>query len=115
MFDKTLNAFSKFATLGPNARPGKDRKRRASIGALTFATDDTNNDRDDTRSKTLQRSTAIDLNSDVVLQLNKGLMRRSQSTESLNISLHQTWRTIDIDIDSPPSPVNDYEENPYQI
>ena len=114
MFDKTLNAFSKFATLGRNARPGKDRKRRASIGALTFAADDTNNDRDDTRSKTLQRSTAIDLNSDVVLQLNKGLMRRSQSTESLNISLHQTWRTIDIDIDSPPSPVNDYEENPYQ-
>ena len=111
MFDKTLNAFSKFATLG---RPGKDRKRRASIGALTFAADDTNNDRDDTRSKTLQRSTAIDLNSDVVLQLNKGLMRRSQSTESLNISLHQTWRTIDIDIDSPPSPVDDYEENPYQ-
>ena len=114
MFDKTLNAFSKFATLGRNARPGKDRKRRASIGALTFAADDTNNDRDDTRSKTLQRSTAIDLNSDVVLQLNKGLMRRSQSTESLNISLHQTWRTIDIDIDSPPSSVDDYEENPYQ-
>ena len=114
MFDKTLNAFSKFATLGRNARPGKDRKRRASIGALTFAADDTNNDRDDTRSKTLQRSTAIDLNSDVVLQLNKGLMRRSQSTESLNISLHQTWRTIDIDIDSPPSPVDGYEENPYQ-
>ena len=114
MFDKTLNAFSKFATLGRNARPGKDRKRRASTGALTFAADDTNNDRDDTRSKTLQRSTAIDLNSDVVLQLNKGLMRRSQSTESLNISLHQTWRTINIDIDSLPSPVDGYEENPYQ-
>ena len=114
MFDKTLNAFSKFATLGRNARPGKDRKRRASIGALTFAADDTNNDREDTRSKTLQRSTAIDLNSDVVQQLNKGLMRRSQSTESLNISLHHTWRTIDIDIDSPPSPVDGCEENPYQ-
>ena len=115
MFDKTLNAFSKFATLGRNARPGKDRKRRASIGDLTFAAYDTNNDRDDARrSKTLQRSTAIDLNSDVVLQLNKGLMRRSQSTESLNISLHHTWRTIDIDIDSPPTPVDDYEENPYQ-
>ena len=114
MFDKTLNAFSKFATLGRNARPGKDRKRRTSIGALTFAADDTNNDRDDTRSKTLQRSAAIDLNSDVVQQLNKGLMRRSQSTESLNISLHQTWRTIDIDIDTSPSPEDGYEENPYQ-
>ena len=123
MFDKTLNAFSKFATLGRNARPGKDRKRRASIGVLTFAADDTNNDREDTRNKTLQGSTSIDLNSDVVLQLNKGLMRRSQSTESLNISLHQTWRTIDIDIDSPPSPldnhigshgIDDYDENVYQ-
>ena len=50
-------------------------------------------------------------------------MRRSQSTESLNISLHQTWRTIDIDIDSPPYPVDNhsgshdvdgYEENPYE-
>ena len=115
MFDK---AFSKFATLGRNTRPGKDRKRRASLGGW-YAADDTNNDRELTgnyNSNSLQWSPGIDLNAEAILQLNKGLMRRSQSTESLNISLHQKWRTIDIDIDStsPSSPDNRSEENPYQ-
>ncbi len=140
MFDK-LNAFSKFATLGRSSKlqAETNRRRRASLGGV-YASDDANYDRDATNAAELhalnnyatngggggggtlgRKSFHIDLNSDVVLQLNRGLMRRSQSTESLNISLHQKWRTIDINIDSPKRDVNTengnecwLDENPYQ-
>ncbi len=141
MFDKTLNAFTKFATLGRNEL---NRKRRSSLSAV-YAADDTNHDRrhsatgsdDDssgsgyfpagngfenaasgvgngnsrdsatTTTKATRKSCDIDLNSDLVLQLNQGLMRRAQSMESLNISLHRKWRTIDIgNIDSSPTDTN---------
>ncbi len=107
MFDRTITAISKFATLGRNTR-GREKKRRSSIDCIVSTHDleignrkqyDVQDSVQDRRD--LWKGDTFNVNSRLLQQFNEGLMQRSISAQSLNTDSLHTWRAIDIDIESP--------------